>query len=33
MGPIRVVVGDILLEHALEVPLVEHEHVVEALLA
>ena len=33
MRPIRVVGGDVLLEHALEVPLVEHERVVEALLA
>jgi hypothetical protein len=31
MRPIGVVVGDVLSEHALEVPLVEHEHVVETL--
>ena len=33
MRPIGVVEGDVLPEHALEVPRVEHEHVVEALLA
>ena len=33
MRPIAVVVGDVLLEHALEVPLVAHEHVVEPLRA
>jgi hypothetical protein len=31
MRPIGVVVGDVLPEHAPEVPLVEHEHVVETL--
>jgi hypothetical protein len=33
VGPLRVVVGDVLPEGRLEVPLVEHQHVIQAFLA